>query len=312
MATADVVTGAFSYTGSFIARRLLAAGHQVRTLTNNPSPPPDLKEKVASAPLDFDDADNLVRFMRGADTLYNTYWIHSNYGAEAFAVAVQRSKTLFAAAREAGVRRLVHLSIANPSASRHPYYASKAELEQVVRSAGMSYAIVRPTLVYGEGDVLINNIAWVLRHFPVFAIPGDGAYRVQPVHVEDVASIAVSAGLSEGDIAVDAAGPDILRFEALVRILHRGVGSRSMLVKTPPALALAGARVAGFIVKDALLTRGQLDDLRAELLVSAEPPRGTIRFSEWLLRQQALLGRRYASARTRHQPRPALLQGSNT
>ena len=125
MPTADVVTGAFSYTGSFIARRLIAAGHQVRTLTNNPSPPPDLREKVASAPLDFEDADNLVRFMRGADTLYNTYWIHSNYGADAFGAAVHRSKKLFAAARESGIRRIVHLSIANPSASRHPYYASK-------------------------------------------------------------------------------------------------------------------------------------------------------------------------------------------
>src|SRR5437588_6318848 len=145
MATADVVTGAFSYTGSFIARRLLAAGHQVRTLTNNPSPPPDLKEKVARTPLDFDDADNLVRFMRGADTLYNTYWIHSNYGAEAFVGAVRRSKTLFAAAREAGIRRLVHISIANPTASGHPYYASKAELDETLRSAGMAYAIVRPT-----------------------------------------------------------------------------------------------------------------------------------------------------------------------
>src|SRR5712691_1706642 len=130
MATADVVTGAFSYTGSFIARRLLAAGHQVRTLTNNPSPPPDLREKVASAPLDFDDIDSLVRVMRGADTLYNTDWIHSNYGSDAFAGAVQRSKKLFAAARGAGIRRLVHLSIANPRASQHPYYASKAELEK--------------------------------------------------------------------------------------------------------------------------------------------------------------------------------------
>src|SRR5207302_11479023 len=156
----------------------------------------------------------------GSDTPTTTYWIHPNYCAEASALAIQRSKTLFAAPREPGVRRLVHLSIANPSASRHPYYASKAELEQVVRSAGMSYAIVRPTLVYGEGHVLINNIAWLLRLSPVFAIPGDGAYRVQPVHVEDVASIAVSAGLADGDIAVDAAGPDILRFEALVRILR--------------------------------------------------------------------------------------------
>jgi len=310
MATADVVTGAFSYTGSFIARRLIAAGHQVRTLTNNPSPPPDLSDKVASAPLNFEDADSLVRFMRGADTLYNTYWIHSNYGADAFGAAVQRSKKLFAAARVAGIRRCVHLSIANPGASRHAYYTSKAELEEALRSAGMSYAIVRPTLVYGEGDVLINNIAWVLRHFPVFAIPGDGAYRLQPVHVEDVASIAVTAGLADGNIAVDAAGPDILRFEELVRLVHRAVASRSVLLKTPPAVALAGARVAGFIAKDALLTREQLDDLRAELLVSAEPPHGTIRFSEWLPRQRAALGRRYASARTRHEPRSVLTQGS--
>jgi NADH dehydrogenase len=303
MATVDVVTGAFSYTGSFIARRLLAAGHQVRTLTNNPSPPPDLAAKVVAAPLDFDDADGLVRFMRGADTLYNTYWIHSNYGADAFAGAVRRSQRLFAAAREAGIRRLVHISIANPTMSDHPYYASKAKLEEALRSTGMSYGIVRPTLVYGEGDVLINNIAWVLRHFPIFAIPGDGAYRLQPVHVEDVAAIAVTAGLANDNMAVDAAGPDILRFDELVRMMRQAVASKAVLLKTAPALALAGARVAGFIARDALLTREQLDDLRAELLVSHEPPCGAIRFSEWLPRHQAFLGLRYASAKTRHQPR---------
>ena len=305
MAAVDVVTGAFSYTGSFIARRLIAAGHQVNTLTNNPNPPADLAAKVAASPLNFDDPAGLVRSMRGADTLYNTYWIHSNYGADAFTDAVRRSQRLFAAAREAGIRRLVHISIANPTASGHPYYASKAALEETLRSVGMSYGIVRPTLVYGEGDVLINNIAWVLRHFPIFAIPGDASYRLQPVHVEDVAAIAVTAGLRDDNIAVDAAGPDILGFETLVRMLRQAVGSRSLLVKTPPYLALAGAAIGGFIARDALLTREQLVDLRAELLVSQEPARGTIRITEWLPRQEASLGRRYASARTRHQPRPS-------
>ena len=303
MATVDVVTGAFSYTGSFIARRLLAAGHEVRTLTNNPTPPSDLSGKVAASPLDFDDADGLVRFMRGADTLYNTYWIHSNYGADAFAGAVRRSQRLFVAARAAGIRRLVHISIANPTASGHPYYASKAALEEALQSTGLSYGIVRPTLVYGEGDVLINNIAWVLRHFPIFAIPGDGAYRLQPVHVDDVAAIAVAAGLTRDNLTVDAAGPDILRFDELVRMLRQAVKSRAVLLKTAPALALAGARAAGFIAGDAILTREQLDDLRAELLISHEPARGVIRFTEWLPRQQAFLGLRYASAKTRHQPR---------
>jgi NADH dehydrogenase len=312
MATTDVVTGAFSYTGSFIARRLLAAGHQVRTLTNNPRPPTDLAGKIVSAPLDFEKADGMVRLMQGADTVYNTYWIHSNYGADAFDGAVRGSKILFAAAREAGIRRLVHISIANPTASNHPYYASKAQLEEALRSTGMSYAIVRPTLVYGEGDVLINNIAWVLRHFPVFAIPGDGAYRLQPVHVEDVASIAVSAGLAEGNLAMDAAGPDILGFAELVRIIRRVVGSRSVVLKTAPAVALAGARVAGFFARDAVLTPEQFDDLRAELLMSTESPRGIIRFSEWLPRQAAVLGLHYASAQTRHQPRLAPLPAVTT
>lgn len=305
MANVDVVTGAFSYTGSFIARRLLAAGHEVRTLTNNPTPPPDLAGKVAASPLDFDDRDRLVRCMRGADTLYNTYWIHSNYGADAFAGAVRRSQQLFAAAREAGIRRLVHISIANPSGSGHPYYASKAALEEAVPLTGLSYGIVRPTLVYGEGDVLMNNIAWVLRHFPIFAIPGDGAYRVQPVHVEDVAAIAVTTGLADDNLTVDAAGPDILRFDELVRVLRQAVESRAVLLKTAPALALVGARLAGFIAGDALLTREQLDDLRDELLISQEPARGAIRFAEWLKRQKAFLGLRYASAKTRHQPRLA-------
>jgi len=309
MATVDVVTGAFSYTGSFIARRLLAAGHQVKTLTNNPSPPSDLAGKVAAAPLDFDDADGLVRFLRGAETLYNTYWIHSNYGPDAFAGAVRRSQQLFAAAREAGIRRLVHISIANPTASGHPYYASKAALEEALRLTGLSYGIVRPTLVYGEGDVLINNIAWVLRHFPIFAIPGDGAYRLQPVHVDDVAAIAVAAGLTRDNLTIDAAGPDILRFDELVRMLRQAVESRALLLETAPALALLGARVAGFIAGDALLTREQLDDLRAELLVSHEPARGTVRFAQWLPQQQALLGLRYASAKTRHQPRLSPLTG---
>ena len=185
--------------------------------------------------------------MRGADTLYNTYWIDSNYGADAFAGAVRRSQQLFAAAREAGIRRLVHISIANPTASDHPYYASKAALEEALQSTGLSYGIVRPTLVYGEGDVLINNIAWVLRHFPIFAIPGDGAYRLQPVHVDDVAAIAVAAGLTRDNLTVDAAGPDILRFDELVRMLRQVVESRAVVLKTAPALALAGARVAGFI-----------------------------------------------------------------
>ena len=187
MNTLDVVTGGFSYTGRFVAPRLIDRGRRGRTLTNHPDPQSPLFRQIETVAMDFERPTELVEAMRGADTLYNTYWVRSNHGAASFAQAVRNTGLLIDAAREAGVRRIVHVSIANPDASDLPYYRGKAQLEQRVRESGLSYAIVRPTLLFGHGDVLINNISWFIRHLPVFGIPGRGRYRLQPVFVEDYA-----------------------------------------------------------------------------------------------------------------------------
>src|SRR5918911_4454103 len=205
----DVVTGAFSYSGRFIAAQLLAQGRGVRTLTNHPNPDHPLADRVPAYPLDFGDMSGLTAVLKGADTLYNTYWVRAPHGSLTHATAVENTRRLIQAAKEAGVRRIVHTSIANPTASNLTYYKGKAALEEIVESSGLSYAIVRPTLIFGEGDVLINNIAWLLRHLPVFGIPGDGRYRLQPVHVKDHASILVTAGAESANLIVDSAGPEI-------------------------------------------------------------------------------------------------------
>ena len=297
----DVVTGAFSFTGRYIADELLARGRRVRTLTRQRHPSHPLATKVEAAPLVFD--ESLVASLRGADTLYNTYWVRFERGSVTFAGAVANTARLVGAAREAGIRRVVHVSIANPDhSSPFPYYRGKAQTEDAVRGSGLSYAIVRPPLVFGPDDVLVNNIAWGLRHVPLFLVPGDGRYEVQLVSVRDTAAICVDAGLAEGDVVLDAAGPSRLSFEDLVRLIARSVGSRAWIRRAPPEIALAASRLAGLAMRDTLLTRDELGALMAGLIVSHEKPLGRDRFDVWLTANASRVGRRYTSELARNFP----------
>jgi len=300
MITLDVVTGAFSYTGRFVAPRLLQRGRRVRTLTNHPDPNNPLVEQIETVPMDFDRPPQLVDALRGADTLYNTYWVRSTHGAVSFAQAVRNTGVLIDAAREAGIRRIVHVSIANPGASDLPYYRGKAQLEQRVRASGLSYAIIRPTLLLGHRDVQINNISWFIRHLPVFGIPGDGKYRLQPVFVEDYADRIVSAGSSSDNLTVDVAGPEIFTFEGLVRMLRDALSRRTAIIHLPPRVALAGAQLVSVALRDITLTSAELRGLMAELLISSEPSTCPTRLSDWAREHRADLGRRYASELDRH------------
>jgi NADH dehydrogenase len=296
-----VVTGAFSYTGSFIARRLLDVGHRVRTLTGHPDRRHALSDKVETAPYSFGDPATLAHSLRGATALHNTYWIRFHRRGMTYDRAVENSRILFEAARQAGVGRLVHISVTNPGRALHlPYYEGKARVERAVAESGLSHAIIRPTLIFGLGDILVNNIAWLLRRFPFFAMPGAGAYRLQPISGDDVAELAAEAARQDGNVTLDAAGPDTYTFAELVRLVADAIGSRARLVQAPPGLALALSHVVGWFVRDVVLTRDELDGLMAELLVSDEVRRGSERFSDWLAEHADAIGTEYASELERH------------
>jgi len=297
----DVVTGAYSFTGRFIARRLMAQDHGIKTLTNHPrrEGAEDIKAEVA--PLQFADRDALVDSMRGADVLYNTYWVRFHHGRVRFGEAVANTRVLMGAARDAGVRRVVHISVSNPSEdSPLDYYAGKARAERAVRESGMSWAIVRPTLIFGQGDILINNIAWMLRRFPIFGIPGRGDYRLQPVAGEDVAEIATWAAEQVDNLTVDAAGPDIIYYSEMVESIAIAVGRHPRFVYLTPRNALRAVRLLGRMVNDIVLNEPELEGLMSELLVSSERPRGTLRLDNWLLTHAESIGRTYASELARH------------
>ena len=297
----DVVTGAFSYTGKYIARRLLEEGRRVRTLTNHPQRPGAQDIDVEVAPLKFDDRPALVESLRGADVFYNTYWVRFRHGSIGFADAVANTQILMSAAAEAGVRKVVHISVSNPSLESHlDFYVGKARTEEIVRDSGLQWAVVRPTLIFGQEEILINNIAWLLRNMPFFVIPGLGRYRVQPVAADDVAKIATWAAGQSENVTVDAAGPEILTYAELVDSVAIAVRRRPRILHLPAGITLVAGNMVGLLVRDVMLTRQELEGLMQELLVSHEPPRGTLRVDDWLMRSVATLGKKYKSELRRH------------
>ena len=299
--TRDAVTGAFGFTGRHIAARLLADGRDVLNLTNHPDLPDPFRGRVSTGPLAFGDASSLADSLREVDTLYNTYWVRFPRGRVTHADAVVNSTVLFAAARSAGVRRIVHVSIANPSpTSPLSYYRGKAAVEAALAASGLSHAILRPAVLFGDEPILFNSIAWLLRRLPAFGIPGDGRYGIQPIRVDDLARLAVDFGRRDDDVTVDAAGPECPTFAQLVRLIRESVGSRTRIVHVPPSAALGAAWLLGHLVHDVMLTGQELDGLRDGLLVSHQPPLGIARLSEWLVSAAPWLGRRYIPEVSRH------------
>ena len=297
----DVVTGAFSFTGKYIARRLLALGRQVKTLTGHPDREHPFGKAVTATPFHFEDPEALSASLSGASTLYNTYWIRFESGRMTFAKAVAHTAALLAAARRAGVRRIVHISVAHADeSSPFPYFRAKGEAERLVRESGLSYAILRPTVLFGTEGILFNNIAWMLRRFPVFAIPGQGDYHLQPVYVDDLAELAVNTGHEQKPLVLDVAGPETFTFDELVRLVAKRVGSHARLLHLQPARALQLIRMVDGLVGDVVLTREEIDGLMQNLLTSSGVPAGHTLFSTWLRQHAATLGRSYFSEIERH------------
>ena len=295
------VTGAFSYSGKYIARRLLERGEEIITLTGHPNRPDPFEGKVKAYPLNFSNETELAASLGGVHTLYNTYWVRFDRGENTQPRAVENTRKLVKAAVKAGVERIVHISITNPSSDSHlPYFWGKAANEQAVIESGLSHAILRPTVLFGAEDILINNIAWLLRRFPFFAIPGDGSYRLQPVFVDDLAKLAVDVGYTQDNVVWDAVGPDIFNFEELVRLIGKTLGLNRNLLHVPPKLALAAAQFLSTFLGDVLLTPEEVDGLMAGLLVSKEPPRCNTRLADWLEENKKSVGVSYASELKKH------------
>ena len=291
-----VVTGALGYSGKAIAERLIARGDRVRTLTNSPGRPNPFGERLQLRPLAFADHGALIESLQGADTFINTYWVRFNHKLFSFAEAVENTKRLFAAAKQAGVRRIVHVSILKPEQGRGlAYYEGKLELEQAFRQFDISHAILRPGVLFGRGDILVNNIAWTLRHLPLFGVFGDGKYKLQPMHVDDFADLAIECADRENDFTADAVGPETFEYRDLVRTIGEIIGVRRPIVSVSPGIGYSVTKLINPFVRDVIITREEIEGLMRGLLFSNGTRTGRTPLSDWTREHRDELGRRYAS-----------------
>jgi NADH dehydrogenase len=291
-----VLTGAFGYSGRYIAERLLRAGHRVRTLTNSPDREHLFGDRVEVHAFNFDHPERLANSLEGAQVLYNTYWVRFNHADFRYSQAVDDTRALFAAARREGVPRVVHVSITNPSEdSSLEYFRGKALLERELRDSGLSYAILRPAVLFGGEDILINNIAWALRHLPIFGVFGAGHYRLQPIYVHDFADLAVAQGVERADRIVDAIGPETYSYRELVGELAGIIGVRRPILSVPPQLGYLTGWLLGKLLGDVLITRDEIDGLMQGLLATESEPAGQTKLSVWAREHADTLGRRYAT-----------------
>jgi uncharacterized protein YbjT (DUF2867 family) len=296
-----VITGAFSYTGKYATRLLLDRGYKVRTLTSHPERASHFGGMVQAFPYNFEMPGELVRTLQGASTIINTYWVRFPRGKSTFETAVEKTRTLISAAKSAGVRRIVHVSIANPSLeSNLGYYRGKAQLERAVVAPGLSYTILRPTVIFGLEDILINNIAWFVRRFPVFGIPGDGRYRIRPIYVEDMARLLADAVERDENAALDAIGPETYTFDELVRQIAAQLRRHTRLVHLPMPVAYVSTLLTGCFVRDVILTWEEYKGLMDNLLAPEGPSSGEICLSQWLAENRERIGNQYASELARH------------
>jgi NADH dehydrogenase len=294
------VTGAFGYSGRYITERLLHAGHKVITLTNSLNRPNPFGTKVTAFPFNFDKPEKLCDSLQGIDALINTYWVRFDHRLFTHRQAVENTKVLFSAAKKAGVMRIVHVSITNPdSTSVLPYFRGKAELESSLRGLGISYCILRPTVLFGKEDVLINNIAWSLRHFPLVGVFGVGDYRLQPIYVDDLAQAAAQKVSENRNEVIEAIGPETFTYRELIARIGRAISVKRPIISVPPILGYWSCRMVGLFIGDVVITREEIRGLMEGRLYVDAPPLGATKLTDWIDRHRDSLGRRYTSEMAR-------------
>jgi NADH dehydrogenase len=295
-----ILTGPFSYSGSYLSRLLLEAGAgEVRGLVGHSHRCPPGLEAVRTFPLDFSNPAALAEAMDGADVFYNTYWVRFNHRRFNHGQAVGNTRLLFQAAKAARVKRVVHISITNPCLdSPFEYFQGKAQLERDLSDSALSHAILRPAALFGGRDILINNIAWALRTFPIFGVFGRGDYGIRPIHVRDLAALMLKSGQSRDNVILNAVGAERYTYKGLSETLAHILGLKRLILPCPPALGYVVGKIVGWLHRDVFITWPEVKGLMANLLDTSESPEdapGRTLLSAWAEKRKDDLGRTYAS-----------------
>ncbi len=294
----SVITGAESFIGKYISNLLIPLNFKIRSFTNKSI---NKTKNIEFYPYNFNNSEEVIKIFKGADFFFNTYWIRFNFKDKKFEKAYENTKFLIDCAKLAGVKKIIHISITNANPlSPFEYFKYKGFIENYIINSGISYSILRPTVVFGREDILINNIIWFLKRFPIFPIFGRGDYLIQPIYVKDLAKIAVEKALNSENSIVDCAGPEIFSFRELIKKIRDVIDSKSIIINLPTKAVFSLLKFLSFFLKDVILTREEILALKGNLLYSKDPPLGKERIIDWIKNEKDYLGIQYRSEILRH------------
>jgi uncharacterized protein YbjT (DUF2867 family)/membrane protease YdiL (CAAX protease family) len=276
------VAGGTGFVGRHVVAALLAAGHEARVLSRGGRPVAGVEHvacDVGAGPLP-------AGALAGCGAVVNLVGIKREAGGQTFERAHPgATRHLLAAAREAGIRRYVQVSVvaSRPDAGQ-PYHDTKWRAEEMVRASGLDWTILRPGVIYGRGDDLLTHLVGMIRFAPVFPVVGDGGSLLQPVAVGTVAEVVVGA-VGRGEAvgrSYALVGPEPLALREVVRTVADALSLPLWIVSTPIALQRVAVRLMDALTPRPLSTPAQLQMLvdglvgdpapaRAELGVAAPP-----------------------------------------
>ena len=258
-----LVTGATGFLGQRVVRELLARRHQVRCLIHSPG-----KERV------FDHRTVEVHYgsILSPDALKQAFYdvqsvvhlvgiIRAGRGATFDGIHRQGTANVATAARDAGARELIYVSaLGATSDASYPYFHSKRQAELQVIDSGLEYTILRPSVLFGEGDEFLTALAGLVRLGPVTPVIGGGRNRMQPVAADDVARcVAASVGNSTVKRKIiELGGPHRLSYNALLDEVALAMGKRVRRLHIPTPLVWPAVAIMERILPRAPVTTGQL------------------------------------------------------
>jgi uncharacterized protein YbjT (DUF2867 family) len=282
------VAGGSGFIGRAIVRCLAATpGLSVRVLTRDPEKARArltgegkvaLAGEVEFVAADVNEPSKLAKALVGADTIVNAvqfdgYPIENPArGLTFLRVDYGGTVALIAGAKEASVANFIYISgAAADERSTNPAFRAKGRAERVLRTSGLAFTILRPSLVYGPEDRVVNGLASALRMMPIMVVPGTGRQHLRPLFVEDLAAcVALAIGGRGRDGIFEIGGPDEMAFDELVRLLMEITGHKRPLVHVPESML----RIAGAVAEKlpgALFSRDAVAFLVADNNCDIEP-----------------------------------------
>lgn len=249
------VAGGSGFIGRAIVRSLGAdSSIRIRVLSRHPE---KARNALWESHAEFVAADvtvpsSVCAAIAGADTIIDTVQFDGypvekpRRGLTFDRIDLGAVRALLTAAVATNTRQFIYISgAAADEASRHPAFRAKGLAERAIRESGLTYTIFRPSLVYGPGDAVISNFARLLRIAPIFAVPGTGKQRLQPVHVDDLAACVAMAVSGRGRNGIyDVGGPDLMTFDEMTEAIMTAIGRRRRIVHIPERMLRAMGAIA--------------------------------------------------------------------